>query len=241
MKLRILLGLISLGAASPALAGPPYETDDPVPTDTGHWEIYSFAGAEGLGKAYDGVTGFDLNYGPVEDVQLTATLPLNFAHDVSTETGVGDVEIGVKYRFFKDEAKGVAIAIFPRVILPTASNGFGSGKVGLLLPVWGQKDWGKWSLVGGGGYRVNPGLGNRNYWLASILVTREISDKFSLGIEAKRQGPDAIGARATTLLGLGGIAKLGGPFSLLMAGGPVFEDSGGPARYHAYAALSLNF
>ncbi len=241
MTIRALLGLLSLAAASPAMAGPPYETDDPVPTEPGHWEIYGFAGAEGLGRIYNGTTGFDLNYGAVEDVQLTATLPLNFEHDMGTQNGIGDVEVGVKYRFFKDEKQGVAVAIFPRVILPTGSNGFGSGKTGVLLPIWAQKDWGKWSLVGGGGYRINPGAGSRNYWLASVLLTRQLSNAFSLGLEAKRQGPDGVGSRATTLLGVGGIAKLGGPFSLLMAGGPAFEDGGGPARYHAYAALALNF
>jgi hypothetical protein len=238
---RLLLGLALLAIATPAVAGPPYETDDPVPTDAGHWEIYGFSGAEGLGKVYDGVAGFDLNYGPVKDVQLTATLPFNFSHDGATKSGLGDVELGVKYRFYHDDAKGFAIATFPRVILPTATNGFGSGKTGLLLPVWAQKDWGKWSLFGGGGYRINPGTGNRDYWLASIALTRDVSERLSLGIEAKRQGPDAVGGRATTLLGLGGIAKLGGPFSLLFAGGPLLEDGGGPARYHAYAAIGVEF
>ena len=33
----------------PAMAGPPYITDDPVPTDTGHWEIYAFTAGEGHG------------------------------------------------------------------------------------------------------------------------------------------------------------------------------------------------
>jgi hypothetical protein len=28
--------------ASPSIAGPPYVTDDPEPTDTGHWENYLF-------------------------------------------------------------------------------------------------------------------------------------------------------------------------------------------------------
>jgi hypothetical protein len=35
------------------------------------------------------------------------------------------------------------------------------------------------------------------------------------------------------------INKLGGPYSLLVAGGPSF--SGGQASYHGYVALGLNF
>ena len=83
-------------AAAPALAGPPYRTDDPVPTDTGHWEIYAFAAAEGRKATVDADAGFDLNYGPVKGVQLTATLPLGFSHEPNAglRGGTGDVELG---------------------------------------------------------------------------------------------------------------------------------------------------
>jgi hypothetical protein len=30
------------GWANAGIAGPPYVTDDPAPTDTDHWEIYNF-------------------------------------------------------------------------------------------------------------------------------------------------------------------------------------------------------
>ena len=66
-------------AATPALAGPPYKTDDPAPTDTGHWEIYAFGAVDGDDGNIDGAAGVDLNYGAVEGVQLTATLPVGFA------------------------------------------------------------------------------------------------------------------------------------------------------------------
>jgi Putative MetA-pathway of phenol degradation len=226
-----------------AWAGPPYETDDPQPTDTGHWEIYAFAGAEGLGTTFDGTGGFDLNYGPVEDLQLTATLPLKHVHvhDQGSQTGIGDIEAGIKYRFFHDEARGLAIAVFPRVILPTSGHRFGSGKVGALLPVWVQKDFGHWSLFGGGGYALNPGAGNRDYWQGGVALTRQVSERFSLGGEVTRQGADAIGGSAATGLGVGAIYKLKPPFSLLFSGGPIFEDAGGPARYRLYSALSIAF
>src|SRR5205085_80232 len=91
--------------ASPAFAGPPYLTDEPVPTDTGHWEIYAFTAGEGHRSTIDGDAGFDLNYGPVDAVQLTATLPLGFSHapHEGWRSGTGNVELGVKYRFFHDE------------------------------------------------------------------------------------------------------------------------------------------
>jgi hypothetical protein len=225
----------------PALAGPPYATDDPAPTDPGHWEIYAFgAGMSGPGD-FEGTTGLDINYGPVENVQLTATLPIEISADGATHAGPGNIEVGVKYRFIHNEDAGLSVALFPRVFLPTAGHRFGSGRVGLLLPAWAQKDFGPWSLFGGGGYAINPGAGNRDYWQSGLALTRAISPRLSLGGEVTHQSPDAIGAGGTTALGLGGIYSLGGPFSVLVSGGPVFEHHRSGARFQAYAALGLSF
>ena len=226
-------------AGSPALAGPPYATDDPEPTDTRHWEIYAFAAGSRADGGLEGATGFDLNYGPVPDVQLTATLPLDFT-DAGTHAGPGDVELGVKYRFVHDEPAGVSVAIFPRIILPTAGARFGTGRVRLLLPVWAQKDFGPWSLFGGGGYTINPGAGNRDYWQSGLALTRAVTPRLSFGGEIAHQSPDEVGARSTTALGLGGIYHVGGPYSLLFSGGPMFEHRGGTGL-NFYVALGLNF
>jgi len=38
----LLVLALSVATAPPSIAGPPYVTDDPEPTDTGHWENYLF-------------------------------------------------------------------------------------------------------------------------------------------------------------------------------------------------------
>jgi hypothetical protein len=237
----VAAALVLAGAAAPALAGPPYLTDDPVPTETGHWEIYAFSAGEGRGSTLDADAGFDLNYGPTEGVQLTATLPLSFPHDPNEgwRAGTGDLELGVKYRFFDDRQVGVSAAIFPRVILPT-SNLAADERARLLLPLWIGKDLGAGaSLFGGGGYEVNPGHGNRNFWQAAAAATQDISRNVSIGAELAHQGPDASGAASQTRAGVGGIIKLGGPSSLLMSAGPTW--AGRRTGYHFYGALGLNF
>jgi len=224
--------------AAPAWAGPPYDTDDPDPTDFRHWEIYNFVGGVRTGGALEGTAGFDLNYGAMPGVQLTATLPLDFTRGPGARTAVGDVELGMKYRFLHSDRAGVSIAAFPRVILPTARGG--SGKAGVLLPLWGSKELGRWTLFGGGGYAINPGAGNRNYWQSGVAISRAVGSRLSLGVEATHRGPDAIGGRPTTTLGLGAIYRLKGPFSLLASAGPSFAGRDGD-KYHAYVALGLNF
>jgi hypothetical protein len=237
-----LAGLAGLLAwTDSASAGPPYATDDPEPTDLGHWEIYAFAGGTRADGAFEGATGFDLNYGLVPDVQLTATLPVDFVRDGGTRAGAGDVEVGVKYRFFENEAAGIAIAVFPRVILPTAGRRFGTGRVQLLLPVWAQKDFGPWSLFGGGGYMINPGAGNRNFWQSGLALTRTMTTRLSLGAEVFHEGAGETGGHAITALGVGGIYRLGGPFSLLVSAGPAFEHHGDGTQFNTYMALGLNF
>jgi hypothetical protein len=225
--------------AGRAAAGPPFDTDDPEPTDTGHWEIYAFAAGDHLGGARTGAGGTDLNYGPVPGVQLTATLPVAFERDGGFHAGAGDVELGVKYRFLNREKAGFSVAAFPRLILPIAGARFGTGRLRILLPIWAQKDFGGVSLFGGGGYTINPGPGNRDFWSQGIAITGKATRRLLLGGEITRTGADTIGGRGTTTLGVGGIYSLGGPFSLLFSAGPQWQ---GKARgHHSYLALGLNF
>ena len=225
-----------------ALAGPPFLTDDPEPTETGHWEIYApLVETEGRGKEFEGSAGVEVNYGAAPDVQLTFALPLAYSHDASGwAAGAGDLEVAAKYRFFHDEHAGLSIAAFPGATLPTASNGMGADRVTAFLPVWAQKDFGPWSIFGGGGYAINPGPGNRDYWTGGLALTRQMNDWLQLGIEIDRQGADAVGGSASTSLGLGTTIQLKTPFRLLASGGPTFDDSGGRAGFHAFVALGLD-
>jgi hypothetical protein len=241
VRRRDIVAVALAAIASPALAGPPYLTDDPVPTDTAHWEIYAFTAAEGRGSAFDGDAGFDLNYGAVKDVQLTATIPMSFSHASGEEwqSGRGDLELGVKYRFVNDEQSGFSAAIFPRAILPTASHSPGE-RTRFLLPLWAGKDFaGGTSFFGGGGYTINPGAGNRNFWQAAIAVTQDISKTASVGAEIARQGPDVKGGTPQTRAGLGGMLQLAEHYALLASGGPTWAEH--RTGYHFYAGLGLDF
>lgn len=241
MKLGFLAALAIAGAAAPAVAGPPYLTDDPIPTDTGHWEIYTFTSGEGRSSTLDDESGLDLNYGPVKDVQLTSTLPLAFSHDPESgwRSGTGDVELGVKYRFFNDEKHGVSAAIFPRAILPTSTIASGE-KTRFLMPLWMGKDFkGGTSLFGGGGYEFNPGSGNRSFWEASVALTHDLNETVSLGGEIAWQQPDAAGGTNQMRAGLGSIVKLSDHYALLFSGGPTWADH--RTGYHFYGSLGLFF
>jgi hypothetical protein len=242
MKRAVRCTFAALLVPVASIAGPPFLTDDPEPTDTGHWEIYAPLGeAEGRGKNFDGALGAEINYGAAPDVQLTVGLPAAFAHDAAGwHWGAGDLELSAKYRFYQDESAGLSIAVFPGVTLPTAGNEFGADHVTALLPVWAQKDTGPWSIFGGGGYAINPGTGNRDYWTGGIAVTRQCGERLLIGVEADRQGSDAMGSSASTSFGAGAILDLGSGLRLLASAGPTLADHGGHG-FHAFAALGLDF
>jgi hypothetical protein len=243
MRRPKLLPLVLLALPAAAAAGPPYVSDDPEPTDYRHWEIYLFAtggGREGE-TAADG--GVDLNYGAAPDLQLTAVLPLSYERAAAgTRFGAGDVELAAKYKFLHQRKGGALpdVAFFPRAFLPTARAGLGTGRLQLLLPLWAQKDFGKWALFGGGGYQFNPGAGNRGYWLTGLGLTRSVSDKLTLGAEIYHRGPDAEGGKAFTGINAGLSYKLKPPYSLLLSIGPGLQHRREEGRYAVYAALKLD-
>ncbi len=238
---RSLTALLVAAAAAPAFAGPPYLTDDPEPTDFDHWEIYTFTAIDGYRSDFDGDAGLDLNFGAAKDLQLTATVPLSFSNEEGDgwKAGRGNLELGVKYRFIDNEAHGFSAAVFPRAILPTASHSPGE-KTRLLLPLWAQQDLaGGSSIFGGGGYMINPGHGNRNFWQAAVAVTHDVSKVVSVGAEIAWQEAEMADGTSQTSAGLGTVVRLSDRHGLFLSGGPTWADR--RTGYHLYAALGTNF
>ena len=239
-----LLGALALAAVpTGALAGPPFVTDDPVPTDLGHWEIYNFASLARVDGATGGQAGLDLNYGGFKDVQLTAVLPLGYDTSAGRSVGVSNIELAAKFRVLH-QVEGAAtpdLAIFPRIFTPTGGRRFGTGHAQLLIPVWAGKDFGPWSVFGGGGYEINPGAGNRNFWLSGVGVTRALSKRLSVGVEAYHHTPDASDGGAFTGVNLGALYKLSDHWSVIGSGGPGLQNANREGRYAFYAALKADY
>jgi Putative MetA-pathway of phenol degradation len=187
------------------MAGPPYLTDDPEPTDYQHFEIYTFADGPATRDGTSGEGGIDFNYGGAPNLQLTATLPAGYGVPSSGPSAfnLGNVELAAKYRFLTQQTFGLDVAIFPRVFLPSVSSLVGEQHASFLFPLWLEKDWGQWSAFGGGGCEINRGGDSENFCLMGAVVTRQFTTKFQLGLEVFHQTPDTRGGLATTSLGVG--------------------------------------
>ncbi len=192
-----------------ALAGPPFRTDDPVPIGFRHGEIYLFSSAVADASGISGIgPAFEFNYGALPNVHLHIVLPLAFSKPKSgpLQTGYGDTELGVKYRFVEQNDFIPDIAIFPFVELPTgnAARGLGNGSAQYYLPLWLQKDIGNWTIYGGAGHWINPGVGNRNWDFSGLLIQYNFSDNMFFGAEIFHQTSSSVGSPDNTGLHLGG-------------------------------------
>jgi hypothetical protein len=201
----------SLLLASPAAAGPPYITDDPEPTEYLHWENIIFSQGTRITEETGGVAPYcDCNYGILPNFQLHVQSGMAFsrARGVPLQWGVGDTEFGLKYRFVEQDKNGwtPSVAFYPLLEAPTgdAARGLGGGRARVFLPLWVQKDFGDWTTFGGGGYWINPGPGNKNYWFVGWVLQRKITDKLALGVELYHQTPDEIGGMQSTAFNVGG-------------------------------------
>jgi len=59
-----IITLAMFGLVRPALAGPPYVSEDPEPTDYKHFEIYTFSNGTATKGDIGGATDVDFNTGP---------------------------------------------------------------------------------------------------------------------------------------------------------------------------------
>lgn len=140
---RLSLTLYVLSVGTMAHAGPPFLTDDPEPVELRHTEINLALQATRAASGWSGTMGADVNYGCAKETQCHFAVPGAYSHapGAALQTGLGDIELGVKYRFLNDEDSGFMAAVYPTLYLPTgnASRGLGNGHAQLLLPVWVQK------------------------------------------------------------------------------------------------------
>ncbi|MGA3292701.1 MAG: transporter [Candidatus Acidiferrales bacterium] len=240
---RWLLCLLAIFTPAAALAGPPFQTDDPEPVDFRHYELYTFGSADGTAIEMDTVgPAVEFNWGVVPNVQLHIVVPAAavFPSDGPSAFGMGDVETGVKYRFVQETKYVPMIGTFPMFELPTGNpkNGLGVGRGWAKLPIWAQKSFGPWTTYGGVGEVVTTAPGYRDFTFGGWLVQRDIGKKLTLGTEIFSHGREGLATaqtRASTMVDVGGYYYFRNPgFQLLFCYG---HSAFGQGENYAYLGL----
>lgn len=226
-----------------ARGGPPFVTDDPVPVDYQHWEIYL---ASQYQHGPDGADGtlphVEVNYGVLPNLQLhlMASDAFDAPSGATRHSGYGDTELGAKYRFLEETDTRPQAALFPMVELPTgdSARGLGSGHTQVFLPVWLQKSFGGWTTYGGTGYWINPGAGNRNWWLTGWLVQRQVRPNLAVGVEIFHETAQTTDGKSDSRMNAGLTWDLNDTCHVLASAGPVIQ---GPSGYQAYLGVQFTF
>jgi hypothetical protein len=184
----------------------------------------------------------DLNYGIGENLQLKYEVPWSWTRTTvrdefgneSTETssGVGNSSIGVKYRFYDDDDRGLSLAVYPQVRFRTpgakraADGGVATNETTWILPILLTKDYERFSItanlgaetstaeahaVGFGGLGVGTRLTNRVAFLTDVAA-REIGNggeartQIDVGARFKFSESHSMTASFGTDIGVGGDA-----------------------------------
>jgi hypothetical protein len=239
---RIALFALALSSA-PAWAGPPYFTDDPVPTDESHFEIYAFADGLRKGDGTSSDLGIDFNYGGARDLQLTAVLPVGYEQPrgAPSSSGLGNAELAVKYRFLHQQDVGWDVAVFPRMFLSSASSRVGEQHASFQLPLWVGRDWERWSTFGGGGCVFTNAAATRDYCFAGWVLARQVLPALQLGAELYYQSADSPDAREKGIFGLGARYDMGEHLHLLAYGSGGVLNAQSEHQYSWYAAVLFTF
>lgn len=235
--------LFSILGSPGALAGPPFKTDDPEPVEYKHWEVYLASQYE-RNRDDTAATAphLEINYGAYPDLQLHLIAPLVYEkpEGESAQYGYGDTEFGLKYRFIHETELLPQVGIFPLIEIPTGDSdrGLGNGKAQVFIPLWLQKSWGPWTSYGGGGYWINPGEGNKDYWLFGWEAQRKITETLTLGAEVFHQTPSEEEGDTSTGFNVGGFIDLSELQHILFSAG---RDFSGPNRFSFYVGYQLTF
>jgi hypothetical protein len=222
-RCSVLIFVFLTALAVPRLwaQGPPYQTDDPVPVDLHHYEFYIFGTVDGTPAEIDSTgPAFEFNWGAISRVQLHAILPWGSVSPSNNPVylpggtgpsafGLTDMELGAKIAYIKESKYVPQIGTFTMFEMPTGSynKGLGVGKVWYRLPLWMQKNFGKWLLDGGAGETIVPQTGYRNFPYGGFLLKYTFGERLEFGGEVfshSAEGYAAAQTQASTLIDLGG-------------------------------------
>jgi hypothetical protein len=235
----IVILLIHFSISTIVFAGPPFRTDDPEPVEYRHWEVYA-ASQGNINEDATVLTAphIEVNNGVFPNVQIHLITPLEYVktEGENSRYGYSDTELGAKIRFLRETGLCPQVGTFPLVMLPKGNKnkGLGSGEVQVFLPIWIQKRQGSWQTYGGGGYWINPGINNRNYWFFGWEVQRDLTNYFTLGAEMFHQTSSEAGGESSTGFNVGAIINFGDLHHVLLSVGRNFSYTNNTSFYAAY-------
>ncbi|MGH8217847.1 MAG: hypothetical protein ACREUT_04690 [Steroidobacteraceae bacterium] len=241
-----LLLPILLIACPGALAGPPYQLDDPdvIPY---HWhEFYVWSGATSSPGIVNTVgPAIEFNWSLIPNSMFHFILPIgaSIPSGGPTTFGLTDGEFGFQMQFLPETDHRPMIGTFIMMELPwgDAARGLGAGGPSWKIPLYAKKTYGAWSIDAGGGINISDQVpGGRNFPFGGTIINYEVSKKLTLGPELFAHGrptADPMLSKYAVDLDFGGFYTINPQrpgFQLMFAYG---HSVAGQAENYGYLAL----
>ena len=158
-----------------AQGGPPMVTDDPDTPGDGHWEInLASIGSQTFRHWNVDALDADINYGWGDHVQLKLDAPWTYARDAGGDwrSGLGAVNVGVKWRFVDEEEQGFALSTYPQYLSAWSAysrrHGIASPDQQFFLPLEISTKTGGFEWVGEFGRNFVRGAGDQ--WELGVVA-----------------------------------------------------------------------
>ncbi len=252
-RVAVLAAALALLPPSRTIAGPPFVTDDPEPVAYVHYEFYTLSTGTSVRGDTAGVgPAWEFNYGIISNGQIHIILPLAFDAPAGgrPQYGLGDTELGFKYRFIDEDKNGLRpmVGVYPLIELPSGNEnlGLGAGNVRAYFPLWVQKSFGDWTTYGGGGSWINHGddTPNRDYWFFGWLLQRQVTKQLAIGGEIFHQTATVVfggvdSGQATTGFNIGAIYDFDEHNHLLVSAGTGLQNASATNLFSWYVGYQI--
>jgi|HubBroStandDraft_1064217.scaffolds.fasta_scaffold00737_9 hypothetical protein len=243
-KLLLFVARVLGAPAAFAQGGPPYYTNDPGTPGNHSWEInLGYMPFLYTNQSITHMPDVDINFGLGDLIQLTfENAWLRVVNPSSTpKYGLGQDQLGVKWRFYENEESGFAISVFPQLSVNNPDDSVARGitprSASLIIPVEFSKKLGPIDLNWEVGYNyVHTGASG---WLAGVVVGRDLSKNLEVDAEFYGLGTYHPANGQQTIEG-GLRYKIHPPFILLlMAGRSVQPSSNEQPHFVGYFGLQF--
>jgi len=235
-----------LCAASRAFAqgGPPYYTNDPGTPGHLNWEInVGYMPFYYSNQSISHTPDVDINFGLGDRIQLTYENAWLRVQDPSSAAkfGLGQSNLGVKWRFYDAGDSGLSVSTFPQLFLNNPDDavrrGITSASQAFLLPFEFSKKFGPVGVDYEIGYQFAHA--GPNGWLMGLVLGHDFTSKFEIDIEFYSQGTFHPSVYQPTI-GAGARYKIHKPAILLLMTGRSFEpDRSNQSYFVGYFGLQF--
>jgi hypothetical protein len=212
-----------------AQGGPPYYTNDPGTPGNLQWEInLGYMPFLFPDHSIAHTPDVDINFGLGDRIQLTyENAWLRVDNPSPVKFGLGQDQLGFKWRFYDNQDSGFAVSLFPQLSINNPNNSVERGitprGASLILPLEFSKKLGPIDLNWEAGYNlVHRGPDG---WLAGVVVGHEFTKNLELDAEFYSTGTFHPFTDQETLEG-GLRYKIHPPVILLLMAGRSLQPAG---------------